>query len=101
MPQKVTISGGGFQSPDGGPLALGTVQVSLQQDVRVGTVQLGAGLKDTLQLDVDGNVTGSPTLWGPVIYLMVPFSALGERAFGYPALSISIPDAPSFSLTPA
>ena len=100
MSQKCTIVGGGFQSASGGPLALGTVVVSLSQDVRVGTVQLTAGIKDTLQLDSSGNVTGSPTLWGPVTYLMVPMSAQGERAVGYPALSITVPDVSTFSLTP-
>jgi hypothetical protein len=97
--QKVTISGGAFQAPNGTPLAFGTVQVSLQQDVSVGGVQLCAGIKGTLPLDANGNVTGSPTLWGPVQYLMVPYSAQGERAIGYPALSVAIPNAASYSLT--
>lgn len=99
MPQKCIISGGGFQDSLGNPLALGSVSVYLQQDVNIG-VQVCAGIKTTLNLDTDGNVTGSPTLWGPVTYLMTPFSAQGERAIGYPALSITIPDAPTFSLTP-
>ena len=97
--QKCVISGGAFQGPNGVPLALGTVQVSLQQDIQVSGVQLCAGIKDTLQLDANGNVTGSPTLWGPVSYQMVPFSAQGERAVGYPALTVAIPDASSYSLT--
>jgi hypothetical protein len=99
MAQKCVISGGAFQAPNGTPLALGTVQVSLQQDVQVGNVQLCAGVKDTLQLDANGNVTGSPTLWGLVTYQMVPFSAQGERAIGYPALTVAIPNAASYSLT--
>ena len=97
--QKVTISGGAFQTPAGVPLALGTVQVSLQQDVAIGGVQLAAGIKCTLQLDANGNVAGSPTLWGPVSYQMVPFSAQGERAIGYPALTVAIPNASTYSLT--
>jgi hypothetical protein len=99
LAQKVVISGGNFQSPNGTPLALGTVQVSLQQDVAIGGVQLCAGIKDTLQLDANGNVTGNPTLWGPISYQMVPFSAKGERAIGYPALTVAIPNAPTYSLT--
>jgi hypothetical protein len=99
MAQQCSLSGGGFQAPNGTPLALGTVQVSLQQDVAVGGVQLCAGIKDTLQLDANGNVIGSPTLWGPVTYQMVPFSAQGERAIGYPALTVAIPNAASYSLT--
>jgi hypothetical protein len=102
MAQQCSLSGGGFQAPNGTPLALGTVQVSLQQDVVVGVyggVQLCAGIKDTLQLDANGNVTGSPTLWAPVTYQMVPFSAQGERAIGYPALTVAIPNAASYSLT--
>ena len=97
--QKVTISGGAFQTPAGVPLALGTVQVSLQQDVAIGGVQLAAGIKCTLQLDANGNVAGSPTLWGPLSYQMVPFSAQGERAIGYPALTVAIPNASTYSLT--
>jgi hypothetical protein len=97
--QKVTITGGGFQAPNGTPLALGTVQVSLQQDVAIGGVQLCAGIKASLQLDENGDVTGSPTLWGPVTYQMVPFSAQGERVIGYPALTVAIPNAASYSLT--
>ena len=101
MSQRCVVSGGSFQTPAGAPLAFGTVQVSLQQDVVVGGVQLAAGIKNTLQLDASGNVTGGPTLWGPVSYQIVPFSAQGERAIGYPALTVTIPDAASFSLTPA
>jgi hypothetical protein len=97
--QKCVITGGAFQGPNGTPLALGTVQISLQQDVQVGGVQLCAGIKDTLQLDASGDVTGSPTLWGPVTYQMVPFSAQGERAIGYPALTVAIPNASTYSLT--
>ena len=99
MAQKCTITGGAFQAPNGTPLALGTVQVSLQQDVAIGGVQLCAGIKGILQLDTNGNVTGSPTLWGPVSYQMVPFSAQGERAIGYPALTVAIPNASTYSLT--
>ena len=99
MAQKCTITGGAFQAPSGTPLALGTVQVSLQQDVAIGGVQLCAGIKCTLQLDTNGNVTGSPTLWGPLSYQMVPYSAQGERAIGYPALTVTIPNAASYSLT--
>jgi hypothetical protein len=98
MSRKCTISGGGFQSPNGGPLALGSVVVYLQQDVNVG-VQICAGIKATFQLDANGDVTGSPTLWGPVTYLMIPYSASGERAVRL-SLSITIPDQSSFSLTP-
>ena len=104
MAQQCVIGGGAFQAPNGTPLALGTVQVSLQQDVAIDGVQLCAGIKDTLQLDANGNVTGPgrgehPTLWGPVTYQMVPFSAQGERAIGYPALTVAIPNAASYSLT--
>ena len=101
MAQKCIISGGAFQSPAGGPLANGTMQVALQNDVTLGGVNLSSGIKTTLTLDSNGNVTGSPTLWGPVSYLMTPLTALGERAIGYPALLVAIPDATSFSLTPA
>jgi hypothetical protein len=99
MAQQCSLSGGGFQAPNGTPLALGAVQVSLQQDVAIGGTQLCAGIKDTLQLDANGNVTGNPTLWGPITYQMVPFSAQGERAIGYPALTVAIPNAASYSLT--
>ena len=99
MSQKVVLSGGAFQAPNGTPLALGTVQVSLQQDVVIDGMQVAAGIKCTLQLDANGNVTGSPTLWGPLSYQMVPFSAHGERAIGYPALTVAIPNAASYSLT--
>jgi hypothetical protein len=98
MAQRCSVGGGGFQSPSGGPLALGSVVVYLQQDVNVG-VQICAGIKATLQLDANGDVTGSPTLWGPVTYLMIPYSASGERAVRLP-LSITIPNQASFSLTP-
>ena len=101
MAQRCIITGGSFQAPNGTSLAFGTIQVSLQQDISVGGVQLCAGIKDTLQLDANGNVTGSPTLWGPVAYQMVPYSAQGERAIGYPALTVTIPNAASYSLTPA
>ena len=100
MPQKCTISGGSFQDSQSNPLALGSVIVYLQQDILVGTVQVCAGIKGTLQLDPNGNVAGSPTLWGPVQYLMRPMTAAGLRATTQP-LSIAVPDAPTFSLTPA
>jgi len=97
MPQKATISGGAFQDSLGNSLALGSVQVYLQQDVLVGIVQLCAGIKNTINLDSSGDVTGSPTLWGPVTYLMTAYTAKGERAWSGP---VSVPDAPTFSLTP-
>jgi hypothetical protein len=96
--QKVLLSGGGWQDAEGNPLALGTVQVYLQQDVEVHGVQLCAGIKDSLSLDSSGNVTGSPTLWGPVVYQAVAYSAKGEKAWKG---TISVPNAASFSLTPA
>ena len=100
MPQKCIISGGSFQDSQSNPLALGSVIVYLQQGILVGTVQVCAGIKGTLQLDSNGNVAGSPTLWGPVTYLMRPMTAAGLRATTQP-LSIAVPDAPTFSLTPA
>jgi hypothetical protein len=96
MAQKATISGGSFQDCLGNPLALGSVQVALQQDVNVG-VQLCAGIKDTLDLDASGNVTDSPTLWGQVTYLMTAFSAEGQKVWRG---TITVPDVPTFSLTP-
>jgi hypothetical protein len=98
MAQKCTLSGGGWQDAEGNPLALGTVQVYLQQDVEVGSVQLCAGIKDSLSLDSNGNVTSSPTLWGPVTYQATAYSANGEQAWKG---TISVPNAASFSLTPA
>ena len=98
MGQKCTLSGGAFQDALGNPLALGTVIVYLQQDINVG-VQICAGIKATLNLDADGNVTGNPTLWGPVTYLMTPYSANGQKVVRLP-LSITIPNQGSFSLTP-
>lgn len=99
MAQQCIVTGGAFQAPNGMPLAFGTVQVSLQQDVAIDGIQLCAGIKCTLQLDANGNVAGSPTLWGPLSYQMVPFSARGERAIGYPTLTVAIPNAASYSLT--
>lgn len=98
MPQKAIISGGAFQDPEGNPIALGTVQVALQQDVLVGTVQLCAGIKNTLNLNSSGSVTGSPTLWGPVTYLMTAYTRAGLKAWRG---SVFVPDASTFSLTPA
>ena len=100
MPQKCVISGGGFQDAEGNALALGSVVVYLQQDIQVGTVQICAGIRGTLNLDSNGNVTGSPTLWGPVTYLMRPMTASGLRASIQPIV-INVPDLSSFSLTPA
>jgi hypothetical protein len=98
MAQKCTLSGGAWQDAEGNPLALGSVQVYLQQDVLVGSVQLCAGIKDSLSLDSSGNVIGNPTLWGPVIYQAVAYSVKGEKAWKG---TISVPNAASFSLTPA
>ena len=98
MAQKCTLSGGGWQDAEGNPLALGTVQVYLQQDVEVGNVQLCAGIKDSLPLDSSGNVTGSPTLWGAVTYQAAAYSAKGEQVWKG---TIIVPNAASFSLTPA
>ena len=98
MAQKCIISGGGWQDAEGSPLALGTVQVYLQQDIEISGVQLCAGLKDSLSLDSSGNVTGGPTLWGPVVYQAVAYSAKGEKAWKG---TISVPNVASFSLTPA
>ncbi len=97
MAQKCTLSGGGWQDAEGNALSLGSVQVYLQQDIEVGS-QLCAGIKNTLSLDSSGNVAGSPTLWGPVVYQAVAYSAKGERAWKG---TISVPNAAFFSLTPA
>lgn len=99
MGQRCVLSGGSFQDSLGNALALGSVVISLQQDVNVG-VQVCAGIKATLLLDINGNISGSPTLWGPVTYLMTPYSANGQKAVRTP-LSITIPNQASFSLTPA
>ena len=96
MGQKCTLSGGSFQDALGNPLALGTVIVYLQQDVNVG-VQVCAGIKATLALDINGNVTGSPTLWGAVTYMFTAYSAEGQRVWRG---TITIPNQASFSLTP-
>jgi hypothetical protein len=96
MSQKAIISGGLFQDSLGNPLEFGTVVVVLQQDVNVG-VQLCAGIKDTLTLDASGNVTDSPTLWGPVTYLMTAYSAEGEKVWRG---TITVPNVSAFSLTP-
>ena len=98
MAQKCTLSGGGWQDAEGNPLSLGSVQVYLQQDVEVGGVQLCAGVKGSLSLDSSGNVLGSPTLWGPIMYQAIAYSAKGEKAWKG---TISVPNAASFSLTPA
>jgi hypothetical protein len=98
MAQKCTIAGGGWQDAEGNALSLGSVQVYLQQDIEVGGVQLCAGLKDSLSLDSSGNVTGNPTLWGPVTYQAMAFAANGKKAWRG---TISVPNAASFSLTPA
>ena len=98
MAQKCVVTGGGWQDAEGNLLTLGSVQVYLQEDIQVGTIQLCAGIKDSLSLDSNGNVTGSPTLWGPVVYQAVAYSAKGEKAWKG---TISVPNAASFSLTPA
>jgi hypothetical protein len=94
--QRSVISGGGFQDALGNPLVLGYVIVALQQDVNVG-VNLCAGIKATLSLDTSGNVTGDPTLWGSVTYLMTAYSAEGQRVWHG---TITVPDVSAFSLTP-
>ena len=98
MAQKCTIAGGGWQDAEGNALSLGSVQVYLQQDVEVEGVQLCAGVKGSLSLDSSGNVTGNPTLWGPVTYQAMAFAANGKKAWRG---TISVPNAASFSLTPA
>lgn len=96
MSQKATISGGSFQDALGNPLSLGYVVVALQQDINIGA-QLCAGIKDTLNLDSSGNVANSPTLWGPVTYLMTAYSAQGQKAWRG---SVTVPNSSTFSLTP-
>jgi hypothetical protein len=97
MPQLVTISGGGFQDSGANPLANGTVTVDLQVDIVLSLSQICAGRQVTLTLDTNGNVTGSPTLWGPATYFLTAYSAVGQPSGNF---TISVPDASSFSLTP-
>ena len=79
MPQKVTISGGGFQDPQGNPLALGEIVVALQQDVQVGNVQLSAGIKNKLHPQP---FTLNPT---SSISLTLPVTSISHMKFPGPS----------------
>ncbi len=97
MPQKVTITDGGFQDILGNKLAKGYLQARLQQDVGLG-VQVAAGRLNTIPLDVDGNVLGEITLWGPATYAVKAYDFRGQHVW---TANTNIPDAPTYSLTPS
>jgi hypothetical protein len=95
--QLVTISGGGFQDCKGNPLALGSLQLRLEVDIVLLSKQICAGKTITLELDSSGDVSGSPTVWGPATYQTTAYSADGQPSWSG---TLTIPNSSSFSLTP-
>lgn len=81
MAGLVDLTGtGGFQSPDGAPLALGRMEAQLQGDVNLADSQICAEKTVVFALDVNGNIA-SGSLWAPAIYLFTAYSAQGLKAW--------------------
>jgi hypothetical protein len=74
------VGTGGFQTPSGAPLALGTMKAKLQTDVALSDSQICAGREVTFNLDANGNIA-SGSLWTPATYLFTAYTARGELAW--------------------
>lgn len=64
MATKNQITGGAFQDALGNPVANGYMLFELSQDAQVnGSTQLGAGRIINIDLDVNGNILGTQSVW--------------------------------------
>lgn len=89
---KVQLIGGPFEDAEGNVLALGTLEMKLNQDESIsGVGQIAAGITVTIQLDINGNVATSPaqSVWGndqmlPInsYYRVKGFTANQQLAWG-------------------
>jgi hypothetical protein len=98
------IINGGFQLPNGSPLALGYLKMRLNVDATTGVDQIVAGRVVTVPLDSNGNISGAVLVWPndqliPIntVYVTQAFSASGQLCWHE---ELSIPSgAGSYSLS--
>ena len=97
MATKVQLIGGNFQDAEGAVLANGTLTLKLNQDSKVNSSEICAGITVTIQLDSNGNVASSTStpaasnqfVWGndqltPAnsFYKVTGYAANGQLVFG-------------------
>lgn len=91
---KVSLPLTNFQNADGTPVALGTLQIRLNINGSVNDTQLQTNTS-VINLDVNGNVLGSPTFWPNAdilptgtYYIFSVYSAAGQLVGGPNVLTI-------------
>lgn len=97
------ITGGGFQTPSGEPLAFGYLLMRLNTDATTGVDQICAGRIVNIPLDAFGNILGTILIWpndilspANTVYVTQAFSAAGLKVW---ESELSIPSgATPFSL---
>lgn len=81
MAALISVAGtGGFQAPNGQPVALGKMTAELQGDVTLAGSQICGGRKVTFNLDANGNIA-SGSLWAPATYLFTAYTAQGQQVW--------------------
>lgn len=76
-----------FQDADGNPLSFGYVLLIISTDVKTpDPVQICQGMVSKINLDVNGTVIGSPTVWANAslnpatsVYLYSTYSHIGQE----------------------
>jgi hypothetical protein len=83
------IVGGGFQAPNGAPLALGSFTMRLNTDAVVSSSQLAASRVLNVPLDANGNVSGTVLIWpndqlnpSTTVYVVKVYTANGQLCWG-------------------
>lgn len=71
---------GGFQAPNGQPVALGRMEAQLQGDINLSDSQICAEKIAVFALDSNGNIA-SGSLWAPATYLFTAYTAQGLKAW--------------------
>lgn len=94
------ITGGKFSNLDGSPNANGYLKIQLNRDCKINSSgQVGHWSENTIQLDSNGNVSGTVLIWpndqlSPTSkYIFRVFSSLGQLVAG--PYFLTIPSSPS------
>lgn len=92
MSTQITLSNGGIQDAEGNALALGTVVLQLSNDAVTNDASpnklVSANVPIIINLDANGNVTGTPKIWSNseltpsgTSYSVMAFTAAGAQAW--------------------
>ena len=74
------VGTGGFHDAAGNPLAFGKLEVTLQQDIVLGSAQICAGRVSSYPLDANGNVA-SGSIQSPADYTFRAYTSQGLLAW--------------------